>query len=170
METWDALRSRRQVREFVDKPLDAADLDQILEAGRRSPSSRNKQRWDFVVCTDRDRLQELSKVWQGAKPVATSAATIALIAPRSDDAHTKESVQFDLGMVMMSMMLTATDLGIGSGQTAVVDQQLAADLLGFPDDRFCAWLLALGHIDGPLNPILRPKRRPFEEVVHRERW
>lgn len=171
METWDAIRSRRDVRAFADGPISAADLDRILEAGWRSPSSMNEQRWDFVVCTDRAQLQQLSKVWEHAKHVATSAATVALVAPRSSNPHTRESIEYDLGQASMSMMIAAADLGIGSGHTAVQDQELARKLLGFPADRFCAYLIPFGYpSDRPLRPIARPKRRPIEDVVHRGRW
>lgn len=64
METWDAITSRRDVREFEDRPLPGEHLDRVLEAGRRSPSSRNWQPWDFVVVTDREQLKELAKVWR----------------------------------------------------------------------------------------------------------
>jgi nitroreductase len=67
METLDAIRSRRNVRVYEDRPIDDADLQQILDAGRRTPSSRNEQRWDFVVVRDRDRLERLSHIWQGAR-------------------------------------------------------------------------------------------------------
>jgi nitroreductase len=71
----------------------------------------------------------------------------------------------------MSIMLAAADLGIGSGHTAVTDQDRARALLGFPDDRFCAYLIPLGYPgDRPLTPIARPNRRPFDEVVHWGRW
>jgi nitroreductase len=66
METWDAIRSRRNVRAFADRPIAGEDLDRILEAAWRTPSSSNQQRWDFVVCTDREQLEALSKVWQWA--------------------------------------------------------------------------------------------------------
>lgn len=171
METGDAIRSRRNVRSFEDRPIPPAHLDRILEAARRSPSSRNQQRWDFVVITDRSRLQELSGVWRGAGYVAGSAAAIALIAPDTDDPRTRESIQYDLGQVTMSIMLTAADLRIGSGHAGVSDQGLARRVLGFPEDRFCAWLIALGYPrERPLEPIDRPDRRPFDDVVHRERW
>ena len=77
MQTWEATSGRSRTR---GPPITDADLDQILEAGRRSPSSRNWQPWDFVVLTGRPG-SELAKVWRGAGHVARSAATIALIAP-----------------------------------------------------------------------------------------
>ena len=49
METWDAIRARRNVRVYTEQPIAAPDLDRILEAGHRSPSSQNSQPWDFVV-------------------------------------------------------------------------------------------------------------------------
>jgi len=55
METWDALRARRNVRSYADRPIAPDDLERILEAARRSPSSMNQQAWDFVVVTDRVR-------------------------------------------------------------------------------------------------------------------
>lgn len=171
METWDTIRSRRNVRSFDDHPIDGATLDRVLEAARRTPSSMNQQAWDFVVVTDRERLTELSKVWRYADHVATSAATIALVAPGSDDPDTRETYQFDMGQASMSIMLAAADRGIGSCHAAVDDQDLARELLGLAADRECMWLISLGYpADRPLAPIDRPARRPFDEVVHRERW
>jgi nitroreductase len=171
VETWDAITSRRNVRSYAERPIAEQDLDRILEAAWRSPSSSNQQAWDFVVCTDRAQLQQLSKVWRYAAHVAISAATVALVAPKSEDGYTRDAIQYDLGQATMSMMLAAADLGIGSGHSAVTDQELARSLLGFPEDRFCAWLISFGYpADRPLKPIRRPNRRPFDEVVHRGRW
>ena len=171
METWDAIRARRNVRAYRDEPIDPEHIDRILEAARRTPSSSNQQRWDFVVCTDREQLEELSQVWRGAGHVAVSAATIALIAPMSEDQRVRDSISYDLGQVTMSIMLAAVDLGIGSAHAAVHDQQRARRLLGFPEDRYCAWLIALGHpADRPLEPIARPDRRPLEKIVHHGHW
>ncbi|HEY5351084.1 MAG TPA: nitroreductase family protein [Streptosporangiaceae bacterium] len=171
METWDAIRARRNVRSYTSQPIDRADLDRILEAGRRAPSARNWQPWDFVVVTGRDELTELARVWQGAGHVARSAATIALVAPVLDDEHRREGLRYDLGQATINIMLEAADLGIGSGHASVADQDLGRRLLGFPEDRFLAYLIALGYPEGrPLAPIARPDRRPFDEVVHWGRW
>jgi nitroreductase len=167
MDTWNAIRARRNVRSYDDRPIPASDLDRVLEAGRRAPSSRNQQRWDFVLVTDRLRLHDLAKVWRGAGHVAGSAATVGLVTTPSDD----WSIAYDLGQVSMSMILAAADLGVGSGHAAVRDQELARRLLGFPEDRVLAWMIAFGYpADRPLRPIQRPDRRPFDDVVHRDNW
>jgi nitroreductase len=171
VETWDAIRARRNVRSYGERAIAPEELDRILEAGRRTPSAGNQQAWDFVVCTDPEQLTQLARVRRSAGHVARSAATIALIAPNPDDARSRDLIQYDLGQATMSIMLVAADLGIGSAHAAVGDQDLARRLLGFPEDRFCAWLITLGApADRPLTPVERPNRRPFEEVVHRGHW
>jgi nitroreductase len=171
METWDAIRARRNVRSYEDRPIPPEGLDRILEAGRRAPSSRNWQPWDFIVVTERDRLRELAKVWQGAGHVAGSAATVALIGSVPTNEFEFKRVHYDLGQATVSMALAATELGIGSCHSGVVDQDLARRLLGHPEDKECMYLLALGYPkDRPLRPIAKPTRRAFDDVVHRERW
>ena len=171
METWDAMRSRRNVRAYTDQPIPPGDLERILEAGRRAPSSMNWQPWDFVVVTDRAQLIELAQVWQGAQHVAQSAATIALVAADPEDDLHRDWLQYDFGQATANMMLAAADLGIGSGHAAVVDQAQAQRVLGFPDGHFCAYLMALGYpADRHLTPITRPNRRPFDDVVHWNHW
>jgi nitroreductase len=171
METWDAIRSRRNVRSYREQAIAPEDLDRILEAAWRTPSAGNQQAWDFVVCTDPEQLAQLARVWRSAGHVARSAATIALVAPVPSGARARDLVQYDLGQATMSIMLAAADLGIGSAHASVSDQDLARRLLGLPGDRFCAWLVSLGvPADRPLSPIRRPNRRPFDEVVHRGHW
>ena len=171
METWDAITSRRNVRQFADRPIEKAALDRILEAGRRAPSSRNWQPWDFVVVSDREQLRELSTVWRGAGHVADSAATVALVVGLTDDPQAQVRAEYDLGQATMAMMIAAADHGIGSGHAAVEDQTKAKEVLGLPDDRRVAYLIDFGYPDDrPLRPTKRPNRRPFDEVVHRGRW
>jgi nitroreductase len=169
MQTWEAITSRRNVRAFDGRPVPAADLDRVLEAGRRSPSSQNWQPWDFILVNDRAQLRELAGVWRGAAHVAGSAATIVVIGPAADNEFGR--AQFDLGQATMSMLLAAADLGIGTCHAGVTDLDLARELLGFPADRPWAFLISLGYpADRPLTPVRNPRRRPLGEVVHRGRW
>src|SRR5580704_2519087 len=169
MQTWEAITSRRNVRSFADRPVPAADLDQILEAGRRSPSSQNWQPWDFILVIERDQLRELATAGPGAGHVAGAAAAIVVIGPAGDNPFRR--AQFDLGQAVMAMTLAAADLGIGSSHAGVRDLALARRVLGFPEDRDSAMVISFGYpADRPLAPIRIPERRPFDEVVHRGRW
>ncbi|MFN0092697.1 MAG: nitroreductase family protein [Acidimicrobiales bacterium] len=171
METWDALRSRRNVRSYLDKPIDPAELDRILDAGRRAPSAFNSQPWDFIVATGAAQLADLATVWRGASHVARSAATIAVATPVQPDADRSAWAQFDLGQAVMAMAITAADLGIGSAHAIIEDQERFRSLFGVPDTHRGAYLLALGHpADGPLRPLDRLDRRSLDDVVHRSRW
>jgi nitroreductase len=171
VETWDAIRARRNVRRYAERPIESSDLDRILEAARRTPSSVNQQAWDFVVVTNRERLRELSSIWRYAAHVATSAATVALVIPVSEHRDERDTFWYDIGQATMSIMLAAADLGIGSGHASVDDQALARRILELPEDREVAILVALGYPAGrPLKPIRQPRRRAFDDVVHRERW
>jgi nitroreductase len=171
METWDAIRARRNVRQYRPEPVSDEDLCRIAEAGWRAPSAKNRQAWDFVIVTDRAQLQELSTVWRGAGHIASAAAAIALIVPVPPDDRRKVTDQYDVGQATMAMMIAATDLGIGTGHSSVGDQEKARAILGVPDDHLVAYLLGIGYpADRPLTPIRKPNRRPFPEVVHHGHW
>ncbi len=89
VETWDAIRARRNVRSYKSEPMSEEDLDRIAEAAWRAPSASNRQHWDFIIVTDRDRLHALSEVWRGAGHIAGAAAAIALVVPQTDDERTR---------------------------------------------------------------------------------
>ena len=171
METWDAITSRRNVREFADRAIPDADLDHVLEAGRIAPSSQNHQPWDFVLVTDPGLLQKLSGVWRGGRHIADAAAAIALVIPDEEEPRARERNRFDIGQATMQMMIAAADRGIGTGHSAVGDQDLARSVLEVPEDKLVAFVMDLGYpTDRPLRPGTRLKRRAFDEVVHRNGW
>ncbi|CAN5588931.1 hypothetical protein BH23CHL6_BH23CHL6_04490 [soil metagenome] len=74
MEVSDAIRGLRVVRAFRQEALADADVEALLEAGRRAGSSKNTQRRHFIVVRDRDRLQELSTIGDYAGHLAGAAA------------------------------------------------------------------------------------------------
>ena len=172
METWDAIRARRNVRQYTDQPIAAEDLERILEAGRRAPSSQNWQPWHFVVVTGREQLTELARAWErGGRHIAGSAATIVLAAHEPEDQRRHDWLLYDFGQATAFMLLAAADLGIGSGHSAVSDQQQARRVLGFPDGYLAVYMIGLGYpADRPLRPLSRPDRRPLDEVVHWDHW
>ncbi len=173
METWTAIRTKRAVRAFADRPLEAAHLDRILEAGRRSGSSKNLQRWDFIVCRDRAHLEELSRVGQFAGHLAGAAAAVALVTPDPRGPEPALSVMFDVGQAAQNMMLAAWDLGIGSVPATVYRHDLARELLGYPATHHCEYLISFGYPADPsalTRPPRKGRRRPLSEILHEERW
>ena len=173
MDAWTAISTKRAIREFADRPLDAAHVERILRAGRHAGSAKNRQRWDFIVCRDRAHLRELSAVGPWAGHLAGAAVAVALVTPDPRGPDAPLSILFDLGQAAGNMMLAAWELGIGSVPATVYEHDLARRLLGYPDDRHCEFLLSFGYPaeQAALTAPPRPgKRRPLETIVHEERW
>ena len=145
MEAWDAIRARRNVREYTSEPVSDDDLNRIAEAGWRAPSAKNRQAWDFVIVTDKGQLKELSTVWRGAGHIAGAAAAIALVIPEPPDERRRVTDQYDVGQATMAIMLAATDLGIGTGHSSVGEQDKASAILSVPEGYEVAYLLGVGY-------------------------
>jgi nitroreductase len=96
---------------------------------------------------------------------------IALVLPQPPDDRTRLMDQYDPAQATMAMTIVATDLGIGTGHSAVDDKDKTRAILDVPEDHIVAYLLGIGYpADRPLVPIRTPKRRPFDGVVHSGRW
>ncbi|MBF6604033.1 MAG: nitroreductase family protein [Chloroflexi bacterium] len=170
---WIAIATRHAIRRFTDRPLEPVHVSRILDAGRRSGSSKNLQRWEFIVCRDRTHLGELSTVGPWAGHVAGAAVAIALVTPDPHGPDAPLSILFDLGQAAANIQLAAWELGIGSCPATVYDHDLARRLLGYPTDRRCEYLLSFGYPADPseLTRSLRAGgRRRLDELVHEERW
>jgi nitroreductase len=170
---WDAVRTKRAVRRFSDRPIEPDRLDRIVAAGRRAHSSKNQQRWAFVLVQDRDRLVAMSRLGPYCGHIAGAAAAIALVTPDPAAPGTPHSVMWDLGGAAAQMMVVAWELGIGSCPATVYEQVLVHELLGLPDDRHCEYVLSFGYPADPsvLTAPLRPGGRlTQDDVLHRERW
>jgi nitroreductase len=172
METWQGINSVRVVRKFTDKPLAPEHLDRILNAGRRAGSSKNEQRWAFVVVRDRALLRKLSKVGRYAGHLAGAAAAVALVTPDAKGPR-NNSVIWDLGRAAQNMVLAAWDLGVGSVPATVYDHDLVSGLLKLPADRRCDFLLSFGYPADPKKltaPNKAGGRMPLEELLHEDGW
>lgn len=170
---WEAIRTTRAIRRFEDRPLDEAHLRRILDAGRRSGSSKNQQRWEFVVCRDGDRLAELSRLGPWAGHIAGAAVAVALVTPDPRAPGAPLSITFDLGQAAARMMLAARELGVGSCPATVYEHDRARELLGYPATHHCEYIISFGYPADPAALAAPPRaggRRPLEAVVHDERW
>jgi nitroreductase len=173
METWNAINTVRVVRQFADRPLEPAHLDRILNAARRTASSKNRQDWAFIVISDREHLRELADVGRYADHLAAASVAIALVRPAAKTEHQLTTYLWDLGRAAQNMVLAAWELGIGSVPATVYDLDLAARLLGLPDDRRCDFLLSFGY-PADASKLTAPNRVggrvALDDIVREERW
>lgn len=172
MDVWDAINSIRVIRDFADRPLSAEHEARILNAARRTGSSKNEQTWAFIVVRDREHLRELTGVGKYADHLAGAAMAVALVTP-DESAGWRSTRMWDLGRAAQSMVLAAWELGIGSAPATVFEQELVSRLLGLPPDRRCHYLLSFGYPADPsqlIAPKKRGGRKPLDAIVHEERW
>ena len=173
MDALEAIRTKRMVRFFADRPIEPDRVEAILDAGRHAPSSKNSQRWDFIVVDDRDQLRALSKVGPYAGHLAGAAFAVALVTPNPHGPGSPLSVVWDSGIAAENMMLAAWSMGIGSCPATVYEPELARELLGYPRELECEYLLSFGYPANAEDLTRPPKaggRKALAEVVHRGRW
>jgi nitroreductase len=172
MDAIKAIRTVRVIRDYRAQPVTEEELRAIADAARKTGSSKNTQRWDFITLRDRESLRRLSEVTIYAKHLPSAGAAIALIVPAPDPDHAR-SVLWDLGRAAQNIILAAWAMGIGSCPITVQDFALAAEVLGLPPDRQCQYIVALGWPADPEDLTRPPRaggRKPYDQVVHTEHW
>jgi nitroreductase len=158
VDTFLAVASRREVREYSDAPLPADIVRRILDAGRLSGSSRNTQKWTFVVVSDREGMSEAVFAPANVRGAALVVAIVGDVAP------------FDVGRAAQNMLLTAWNEGVGSCPNGVRDAEAAERIAGGS----VRIVLTFGYPAAPRRDpgsrtaeewSARASRKPFDEVV-----
>ncbi len=170
MNVSDAIRTKRAIRKFQDKALPEDIVTAILNAGRRSQSSKNEQTWQFIAITDKAILKALSECGQWAGHLAGAALAVAILTPDPDG---KFQIMFDAGQAAAFMQLAAWELGVGSVPASLYEHEKAREILGFPAEWHVRIALSFGYPLDEEKLSAAPKkggRRSLEEVVHWERW
>src|SRR5919201_4513414 len=169
------LRGFRQTRAFDERPVPDEAMQQILEIGRWSGSSRNSQPWSFVVVTDREKLRRLAEIIPYGRWIDRAPCAIALV---MDGQGSGQS--FDAGRLAERMMVAAHALGLGAGVATISEpeqERQALELLGVPAGHGLGVFLAIGYAaprpEGTRPAALRRPgagRRPLGELVHYQRY
>jgi len=170
MNVSDAIRTKRAVRKFKDEKLPKDVVSTILNAGRRSQSSKNEQGWQFIAIQDKTILKALSKCGQWAGHLAGAALGVAILTP---DPTAKFQTMFDAGQASAFMQLAAWELGVGSVPASIYEAEKAREILGFPSEWHLRIALSFGYPLEDEKLSAAPKkggRRSLEEVVHWDRW
>jgi nitroreductase len=170
MNVSEAIRTKRAIRKFQDNPLPDEVILAILNAGRRSQSSKNEQAWQFIAIRDKSILQALSECGTWAGHLAGAALGVAILTP---DPEGKFQIMFDAGQAAAFMQLAAWELGVGSVPASIYESEKAREILGFPSEWHLRIALSFGYPADEAKMSAAPKkggRRPLEEMIHWEKW
>lgn len=170
MNVSDAIRLKRAIRKFQDKPLPDDVIRAILNAGRRAQSSKNEQTWQFIAIRDKSILKALSECGTWAAHLAGAALGLAILTP---DPEGKFQIMFDAGQAAAFMQLAAWELGVGSVPASIYEHEKARGILGFPSEWHLRIALSFGYPADETKLSAEPKkggRRSLDEIVHWDRW
>lgn len=160
---YDFIVGLRAIRDYRQGPLDPEDLQAILEAGRWTGSSKNRQSWTFVAITDPDRLKDLAEHGDFTQPVRDSAATIVLV-------QEADGYEFDIGRAAQNMMLAARAIGVASCPITLHRDADARTLIGAPDETVTRYAVALGYPSADAAPRKFGGRKSSDEVIRTDRY
>jgi nitroreductase len=170
MNVSEAIRLNRAVRKFQDKPLPDDVIHDILNAGRRSQSSKNNQAWRFIAIREKETLKALSQCGEWAGHIAGAALCVAILTPEPTE---KFQTMFDAGQAAAFMQLAAWELGIGSCPASLYDFERTRQILTFPPEWHLRIALSFGYALEEEKISAAPKkggRISLDEIVHWEKW
>lgn len=165
MDVNQAIRTKRAVRLFTDTPVPDAIITSILDAGRRSQSSKNTQPWQFIVVREKATLKALSEL--GAFAGHLAGADFAVVMVNNKQGNWPS---FDLGQAGAYMQLAAWEHGVGSCIAAIYEPEKARALLGVPSDLSLDLAISFGYPSPEHKPLKMGGRKPLDEIVHWEKW
>jgi nitroreductase len=165
VDTFLAIASRREVREYEPRPLPPELEDRILDAGRLSGSSKNRQPWRFDVV----RGELLAEAVYETENLLGAPFVVAIVV------RGKGPISFDAGRAAQNMLLAAWNEGIGGSPNGVADEETVRKALRLEEDERVAIVLSFGYPATPRDPSSRPpeewsaraNRKPLGELVRR---
>ena len=165
MDTWLAVASRREVREYAERDIPDEVVRRILDAGRLAGSAKNRQGWSFLVVEAPEIREQLAAAVYEPTNVRGAKLVVAIIAKAS----------LDTGRAMQNMLLVAWNEGVGSCPNGIADLERAKETLGLGEDDELAIVLTFGYPARDIDPSrhspeqwsTRANRKTLDELVER---
>lgn len=169
MDVMEAIKARRSIRSYLDKPVEEEKLKRILEAGRLAPSASNRQEWRYIVVKDKAMREKLMLAAKGQKFVLE--APVVLVACAVTDEHKMTCGQLcypiDTAISLDHISLKAVEEGLGTCWIGAFYEDQVKKILSIPDEVRVVELMILGY------PKIFPaptSRKNLEEIVKYEKW
>lgn len=164
MEALDAIKKRCSVREFADRPIAKTLIEKIADCGRRAPTARQEEPWEFIAVTDKKALRALADITDYGKFLGSAACAIVVVCK-----DTKYYLE-DGCAATENMLLAATAMGIGSCWVAGDKKpycQKVLDLFKISAGYKLVSIIALGY---PAHQPVQVKKRRLEDILHWEKF
>ena len=170
MDVYDAIRTRKSVRAYLDKPVEPEKLERVLEAARLAPSANNIQEWRFVVVTDAEKRRRLAEAASGQRFVAEAPVVIAACAQADGKIMRcgQACYPIDVAIAIDHLTLAAVAEGLGTCWIGSFDPETVRQILGIPKEIVVVELLPLGYPEDPR--VVNKSRLPMETIVHYDSW
>ncbi len=163
MDAIEALKSRRSIRTYADRPVERQIIEEIIDCARLAPTAMNDQPWDFVVITEKAALASIPPLLGHAQFIANAAFAV-LVLSRA----TNYAVE-DCSAATENLLVAAQAHGIGSCWVAGAPQAYApvvAKAFHAPEDRKLIAIVSFGY---PAEaPVI--EKRNLSEVLHWEKF
>lgn len=170
MNVSDAVKTRKSVRKYVDRPVEESKLNAVLGAGRLAPSASNRQEWRFVVVRESGTRKRLAEAAGGQTFVAEAPVVIAACAKTDGRVMTcgQLSYPIDVAIALDHMTLAAVELGLGTCWIGLFEEKKVKEILGIPEEIRVVQLMPLGY---PVDPTPTEKSRlPIDVIVKYDHW
>lgn len=164
METFDSISKRKSVREYQAKSIEKNLLEKLVDAGRRAPTARAVEPWEFVVVTDKEKLKKLGEIASTGSFIKSAGACIAIFCK-----DTKYYLE-DGSAATENILLAVADLGLGACWVAGDKKPYTGEvskLLSVPPELKLVSLISLGW---PKEKSAQVKSRKLEDVIHWNRF
>lgn len=153
----------RAIRGYKPEPVEEPDLLAVLEAGRWTGTSKNRQDWSVVVIRDPSQRDLVAACGDFTDPIRRAPVALVLV-------QESQHYEFDVGRVAQNMMLAASALGIASCPITLHRSEEARQVLGVPAGKKTRYAIALGYPADHAGPARRGGRKPVTSFVHQERY
>jgi len=169
MDVMEAIRARRSVRAYRDRPVEEERLNCVLEAGRLAPSAKNLQDWKFIIVRDKERREKLSIAAMEQSYVAQ--APVVIVACGTETEYIMPCGQYtypiDVAISVDHMSLEAVSQGLGTCWIGAFHENQVKEILGIPEKIRVVAMLILGY---PAETHSARPRKWLEEIISHERW
>ena len=167
----DLCKERYSVRKFSPKAVEEEKIQKILEAGRLAPTAKNSQSHKIFYLKSEESLAKI----RAATPMAFNAPVVLMVCYDTNtsyknlaDTHFKnyDGGEVDAAIVTTSMMMEATELGLGTLWARGFNSQTIIDAFQLPDNLHLVCLLDIGYPAPDCKPSERhTDRKPLRETV-----